>query len=173
MKTVNTLLIIAILFFTTVIGWTYFTVRGDGQDTQPQVGVGGGPEISQDTNFRVSFLKLLPEHANLAATHLTNLYDGKDISETTKLLETNSQKLSTLMGELGTSSDKETFLRMFRGHISEYENYTNAKKANNQNGMNTAKENLSMHAMEFGEITHKLMPSISEQRATELMSDRS
>ena len=37
--------------------------------------------------------------------------------------------------------------------------------------MNEAKENLHMHAMEFGDLVHKLMPTITQETATQIMSD--
>lgn len=175
MRTVNSLLIVAVLLFATVMIWTYAAVRGNDQTFQSGAGIGGGPgdlnSSNNQTNYRGQLITLLPEHGNVAIMHLTMLYDGKDTRETSKKLEDNGGKLADVIKTLGTTTDRELFLRTFRGHIKEYENYTKAKKANNQAAMNAAKEHLQMHAMEFGELTHKLMPSISEVKGTALMND--
>jgi hypothetical protein len=168
MRAVNSLLVVAILLFATVITWTYFSVRGDQTSSPPQAGIGGGPET---TNFNSQFRTLLPEHGNLAVLHLTNLYDGKDTANTSQSLEDNAQGLGDVIKQLGTAADREKFLRTFRGHIDEYEIYTTGRKENKPEAINIAKENLQMHAMDFGNLAHKLMPTISEQRGTELMNE--
>jgi hypothetical protein len=172
MKAINTLLVVAILLFATVMTWTYFAVHGSDSSSLPTAGIGGGPgENTADTAFRDQFLTLLPQHGNLAATHLINLYDGKDTSTTSRRLESNAYQLADVIKQLGTSADRAVFLQAFRGHIKEYENYTQALKNNNPVAMNTAKENLRMHAMEFGDLANKLMPTISKTRGTQLMTD--
>lgn len=171
MKAVNSLLIIAILLFATVITWTYFAVRGTEQSSLPQAGIGGGPEPPDENNFRVQFQTLILEHSNLAITHVTALYDSEDTSETARKLEANTQKLADVFKQLGTATDRELFLQAFRGHIRDYENYTKARKDNNQPAMNKAKEDLRMHAIAFGDLVNKLMPTISRESATQLMSD--
>ena len=168
MKAVNSLLVIAILLFGTVMTWTYFAVSGDQPTSLPQAGIGGGPET---TNFNSQFRILLPEHGNLAIQHLTDLYDGRDTPDTSRNLEDNALKLGDVIKQLGTAADREAFLRSFRGHIDEYEIYAKGRKENKPAAMNTAKENLQMHAMDFGNLANKLMPSISEQRGTELMNE--
>jgi hypothetical protein len=171
MKAVNSLLVIAILLFATVISWTYFAAKSTNNSPLPQAGIGGGPVDSTGSDIREQFQTLISEHGNLAVAHLSDLYDGKDTSDTAKKLDDNAIKLANLIKQFGTSTDRELFLQDFRGHIKDYENYTKARKANNQPAMNEAKENLRMHAMEFGDLVHKLMPTISKETATQLMSD--
>jgi hypothetical protein len=168
MKAINSLLVVSILLFATVMSWTYFAVRGDQASTLPQAGIGGGPESPPDT---AQLRTLFAEHGNLAVTHTTNLYDNKDISNTARQLENNTQALSEVVKELGTAADREAFLRTFRGHIDEYEIYTKGRKENQPAAVNIAKENLHMQAMDFGNLVHKIMPSISEQRGIELMNE--
>lgn len=168
MRVVNSLLVIAILLFATVMTWTYFSVRGDQPSSLPQAGIGGGPN---DTNYNAQFNALLVEHVNLTTIHLTNLYDGNETADTSRKLEDNAQKLADVMKQLGTPADRDAFLRTFRGHIDEYEIYTKGRKENQPLAMNTAKENLQMHAMDFGNLIHKLMPTISEERGTALMDE--
>ena len=124
MRTINSLLVIAILLFATVMTWTYFAVSGDQGTTNPQAGIGGGPNEQQSPNYQMEFRSLLTEHGNLAALHLSNVYDGQSTADSSRKLEENSEKLGNLIKGLGTSADRSTFLRAFRGHIQEYENYT-------------------------------------------------
>jgi hypothetical protein len=171
MKAINSLLIVAILLFGTVIGWTYFAVQSDQTASYPQAGIGGGPnDTVSSKNYDTEFRTLLTEHGNLASGHLMNLYDGRSTSESARALEENAELLGDVIKELGTAADREAFLRTFRGHIDEYEIYTKGLKENKPAAMNTAKENLQMHAMDFGNLVHKLMPTISEERGTELMN---
>lgn len=172
MRAVNSLLVIALLLFVTVMSWTYFSVRGNQTVSYPQVGIGGGPnDTISSVNYKEQFRTLLAEHGTLTTVHLTNVYDGNDTAATSGLLEDNAQKLGDIFKKLGTTADKEAFLKTFRGHIDEYEIYTKGRKENKLEAMSTAKENLQMHALDFGKLVHKLMPSISEQRGTQLMND--
>jgi hypothetical protein len=171
MKAINSILLVAVLLFATVITWTYFAVKANDNGVLPQVGVGGGPADTEGTDYRTQFQSLVSEHGNLAVAHLSNLYDGKDTMESAKKLDDNAKQLAALMRQFGTSADGYAFLHTFRGHIKDYENYTKARKANNQPAMNEAKEDLRMHAMQFGDQVHKLLPTISVETATQLMSD--
>lgn len=171
MRVVNSLLVIAILLFATVMTWTYFAVRGEQGTINPQAGIGGGPNDQQSSNYQIEFRTLLTEHGNLATLHLGKVYDGQSIADTSRKLEDNSNKLADLIKELGTAADRTAFLRAFRGHIQEYENYTVGVKEDDQQAKAAAKENLKMHAMDFGNLANKLMPTISEEKGTKLMND--
>jgi hypothetical protein len=168
MKTINSLLLVAILIITTVMTWTYFAVRSEDSSLFPQVGIGGGPE----TDSNASLTTLFTERTILTVTHVTNLYDGNDTTNTAHELEINTQNIGENIKKLGTAADKEMVVLIFENTLKEYEAYTKGLKGNNPELTNRAKENLQMQAMDFGNLIHKLLPTISEQKGTTLMDNQ-
>ncbi len=122
------------------------------------------------SSLRLNANVLTREHGVLASVHLQDLYDGKDISASSQLLEANGQQLADVMG-LADNQSREEFLRVWRSHIREYENYTRALREGNDGQRSQARQNLDSLSNEFGNLTNSLIPSISPGEAAGMMRE--
>jgi hypothetical protein len=164
----RTFIIVVIVILVGYVVWSVFNTSARTQNATTNV---TGTNVTADLQTRVNLHALLTEHGNVAASHLSDLYDGKDTKETGKKLEENTQKLADMIEELGTAEDREAFVTTFRGHIKEYENYTMGLKDQDETKMTAAKEMLMQHAADFAALTNKLIPAVTAQRAEELMNE--
>lgn len=123
--------------------------------------------LAQRTNMH----RILQEHAVTASLHLQALYDGQDTDETEKNLNENTIDFISLMQELSLNDSSEELETMWREHIRLYEQYTIGIRENNSQQAQQAQNNLEMHSREFGRIVNNLLPDVSEDRATQAMTE--
>jgi hypothetical protein len=143
-------------------------------DRQFIPGIGGGPGdlVSPEpsaTPIRQELQSLLTQHGALASTHLEDIFDNRDDSETLTNLNNNSSQIIDFMVKQGASQDE--FSRMWNGHITEYEKYTKALKNNDQAGMADAKHNLTAQAQHMGIMINNLLPKVPADQAQQLMQE--
>lgn len=154
-----------------------------------QTGVGGGPENNQMTQTnptpqpnttdnditlreRGNLHRLFQEHAVAASMHLQRIYDGEETTDTAQRLSRNGQQIVQTIAQVTNSPDASSqLLPMWQAHITEYEAYTMGLKENDTAAMQQAHDNLEMHAEEFGPLMNSLVPSLSANRATQLMNE--
>ena len=119
---------------------------------------------------RANLHKLFQEHAMKGASHLLNLYDEKDTSETSKAIEENTNDLVNFIAEL-SGKDPDPFHKVWERHLKDYENYTRAIKADDIQYADEARENLEEEAEELGRVVHFMIPDVSEQDVADAMQD--
>jgi hypothetical protein len=123
-------------------------------------GIGGGPgttnapannsgtnkiaaSTSKAADFRVTMNNLLHEHAVVSANLLQHIYDNKpDVDTLRAQADTNAQAIAQQIANVYGSDAQNQFLSMWRGHVSDYVDYTNALKSGDQNAVNQAKQKL-------------------------------
>lgn len=107
---------------------------------------------SKSDQLRLKLNILLREHAILGSTALIGIYKGESVSRLKELLSTNSNRLGTVIGTYYGTQTQDQFLKLWEDHMNEYENYTLAKKNNNTQNMEKAKDNLNTIAEELGKL---------------------
>lgn len=113
--------------------------------------------------------ELLTQHTSLLSTHLDSLYDDKDIEITRDQLAYNTEKIGTVVGNIGTQKDHDELIKIFNSQTKSYEDYTLGAKEKNEDKMNEGKQTLEKDASSFGKLINKLSPSIQDKRGEELM----
>lgn len=107
---------------------------------------------SKPATLRLTLNKLLHEHTVLAATMLQALYNGEDTSELEQLMSDNQDQLATQIQNVYGKSAADKFNQLWSDHMDEYKNYTQAKKDNDTDAMNTARTNLQNIATNMGNL---------------------
>lgn len=114
-----------------------------------------GAKTNQDMtnlNATMELNNLLREHAVLGGTTLINFYDGKDTAQLETLMDENGNKVADFIINVYGTEVGNNFSRLWMNHMQEYKNYTNAKKNNDDSGMDSAKQNLNKIAQDFGTL---------------------
>ncbi len=141
-------------------------------------GVGGGPgnlaspysAVSPSARpSRLDLQLLLTQHGTLAANYLMILYDGKDATQAAADLNSNSQKISDMLADLG--ANRSDFLNMWQGHISSYTEYTNAEKSHDEAKMNNVKADLANQSQQMGITLNQIIPNLPPQQAASLVQE--
>lgn len=115
---------------------------------------------------------LFVERATLLNTHLTNLYDGRDIADTTQELSTNSQKLADIVEVLSNETEKDKFVTASQEQIKAYELYATGLRERDNNKLELAQQILDANTTDFGKVIHTVFPSISLNRAATLLEEQ-
>lgn len=126
---------------------------------------------SQVATFRVEFNTLLHEHTVMAGEMVTALYEEKDTSRLTKLMEENQNALAEKVENVYDAETRDRFSDLWTQHIEEYERYTTAKKENDTQAMNEAKENLEKISNDFGELFENAGENLSASTVSSLMRE--
>jgi len=99
---------------------------------------------SSAASLRVGLNNALQEHVNLAGVTLRNVYlEAPDTDAAVAALDVNSVEVSALVGSVYGEEAEESFLDLWRQHITFFANYTVAARDNDQAGMDQAKEDLA------------------------------
>jgi hypothetical protein len=168
-KGVLAIVLILVGFF----GFAALTRETNAPNGQFIPGIGGGPGdvivSPEPSETRIRLESLLTQHGTLGSTHLENVFDGKGDSNIVAQLESNTQQIVSQMVEYGAPRDE--FNMMWRGHMSEYENYTEALKNNDRVGTDLARRNLGDHSVHMGAMINQLFPSLPVDQVKDLMNE--
>ena len=178
----NRLLLIGLIIATVIIGIILLndTRNQTTQEAQQLGNDSAQPETQSNTDVnlqqRANLHKILQEHAITASMHLQNLYDEKDTTETENMLGQNTKQFIELMTNISNNSNQSTqtttqLETIWRGHIQEYEAYTQALMQNNTEQKEEARNNLQMHAEDFGNAVNALIPNVPAENATGAMNE--
>lgn len=157
-----------------VVGWG---LRGtvSSSSVLPTVGIGGGPGVSTSPTTtsidQIALTNLLIQHGVMTTLHLQEIYDGKDTTTSSQLLQDNGQQIANFIGSKYGNQAQSNFLSMWQKHISDYEAYTKALKNNDANAMITAKSDLASLSSDMGKSFHQLDSRISASQVTSMMND--
>lgn len=170
----RSLIALALVLLVGIVGWgIYNSTNQTSKMNEFTPGIGGGPGNLTDpqatTPSRTQLQTLLNQHGILASNHLQTLYDGNNTSETSANLDRNSQDIANFMSQLG--ANREEFLKMWRQHITEYENYTNALRNNDTAGADQARDRLETASSNMGQMFNQIIPDVSADRATQLTQE--
>ncbi|HVZ66734.1 MAG TPA: hypothetical protein VG917_00560 [Patescibacteria group bacterium] len=124
---------------------------------------------SKATNLRVNLNALLHEHTVLGGVTLTALYEGNDTTRLEQLMDANEMKIAALVQSVYGSDKKNKFVKLWTQHMTEYKNYTLAKKDNDTTKMNSAKTNLQKISKDLG--TTLASKNLKASTITSLMND--
>lgn len=130
--------------------------------------VQGTSMITNEKNAR-ELHELLTEHTALLSVHLEYVYDEKDSQTTKDQLSYNTQKIATMIEDIGSKEDRGKFISLFERQINEYEAYTHGLKEKDQGTMDSAKIALTKISVDFGKLMNKMSPSIQDKRGEELL----
>jgi hypothetical protein len=168
-KGVMAIVVILVAFF----GFAALTRETNDPKGQFIPGIGGGPgEVivsPEPSETRIRLEALLTQHGTLGAEHLENVFEARGDSNIVAQLESNTQQIISQMVEYG--APREEFTRMWRGHMSEYENYTRALKNNDLDGVDQARGNLTNHAADMGVMINRLFPSLKADQIKNIMNE--
>ena len=90
-------------------------------------------------DLRVALNNALREHVNLSGVALRNVFtDSPDAGSAVAALDNNSIEVASLVGVAYGDEAEESFLDLWRQHITFFANYTTAAKAGDQEGMDEA-----------------------------------
>ena len=126
---------------------------------------------SKSTNLRLQLNVLLKEHTVLGAIMLTSLYKGEDTTRLQQLMDTNTDQLAEIIGNVYGPTMKSQFITLWQQHMQEYNNYTIAKKNNNTAQMNTAKTDLQTIENNLGNSFSNVSKHLSAATVTSLMKE--
>jgi hypothetical protein len=118
-----------------------------------------GPSDTDAAKLRADLAALLEEHTYLAGITVTRLVaegsTGPGAATAARALDANSAALGDVVGSGFDPNVAEDFLRLWRGHITDYVNYTNAKVANDAAAMTTATSALDTFRKDTGDLFEK------------------
>jgi len=96
------------------------------------------------SDLRVGLNNALREHVNLAGLALRNVFtESADVDATVAALDDNSVEVSALVGAAYGDDAEESFLELWRQHITFFANYTAAARDGDTAAMDQAKEDLA------------------------------
>ena len=111
------------------------------------------PQVSSSASaLTLNMNTLFREHAVLGALTLTSMYDGKDTSELENLLNINGSQITSQVKSIYGGDVSGKFSTLWKNHMEEYMNYSNAKKNGDEAGMQSAKNNLSQISDDLGKL---------------------
>ena len=115
-----------------------------------------GPSDTEAAEIRADLAALLDEHTYLAGTTVTCVVgEGASSPAATAsaaALDANSVALSEVVSSGYDPEVGEDFLRIWRGHVAAYVDYTNARLAGNAGGVTAATEVLDSFRSETGDL---------------------
>lgn len=123
------------------------------------------------STLRATINSLLKEHTVLAGLTLTNMYDGKDITRLSQLMEANANEIGTLVQNLYGQNARDQFMSLWMQHMAEYRNYTIARKSNNTQQMTQARDNLTTIATNMGNLLGRTSKNMPANTVTALMAE--
>lgn len=144
--------------------------------TSDDRGVTSTSSISSTNDERLKLNVLLREHATLGALTLAALYKSMDTTRLMQLMNDNQNQLADEIQRIyGNNTDgsnvRDTFVTLWSQHMMEYQNYTLARRNNDTNAMNTARQNLQTISEDFGNLLGRTGRSISASTISGLMKD--
>lgn len=144
--------------------------------TQPPSGNTNSPGINEAFNSKASNLRLqlnilLHEHTALGALTLTALYEGSDTTQLMQLMKGNQDQLASIVQNVYGKQTHDIFVQLWAQHMTEYENYTLAKKNGDTAKMTTAKQNLQIISNKLGVLFAGSGQQISSSVVTSAMMD--
>lgn len=152
-----------------LVGWG---IKGNPPTNNlPQVGVGGGPGANLPTSDQIILNNLLMQHATLTTLYLEEIYDKKDTTVSSEQLQNNTRQIVTFFTNRYGASTKDQLTSMWRNHITEYANYTNALKKNDTASMNVFRKSLSDISQAMGTFFSKYNANFSSAQVATLMQD--
>lgn len=107
---------------------------------------------SDATTLRLSLNTLLKEHAILGGLMLKALYREEDTTRLMELMNDNQAQLEQIVEDAYGEDTRDRFADLWTQHIEEYESYTIAKRDNDEERMNQARENLQAISDEIGAL---------------------
>jgi hypothetical protein len=116
----------------------------------------GGPSDTPEAEARAELAALLDEHVYLAGITVTRLVAeggaSPNATAAAATLDRNSVALSEAVSSGYDPEVGEDFLRIWRGHVTAYVEYTNASVANDTGTADTARETLDTFTTETGDL---------------------
>jgi len=107
---------------------------------------------SKPTTFRLRLRNLLEQHTVLTVTALKQMYKGEDTSRLEQMMNVNQTQIASLVENAYGKDSATTFNQLWKVHMQEYMNYTNAKKNNDATKMSYARKNLQITADRLGNL---------------------
>jgi hypothetical protein len=126
---------------------------------------------SKSTDLRLQLNSLLREHTALAAVTLTALYQGADTTHFMQLMNTNQEQLTAVVSKVYGQKTANEFSKLWAQHMTEYQNYTLAKKNHDTAKMNQAKKNLQTISDKLGKLFDNGSTHLSTSTVSGLMQD--
>ncbi len=140
----NTMMILAIIALI-VGGIIGYALKGNKGETNDKTAV----ITSSAANLRTKLSGVLREHAALTVPALeAQAMAEPDVNEASAAVDMNSELIADAVEELYNGKRAE-FLDMWRQHITYYKDYMTAAQTNNEEGKQTAKDNLTDFAEEL------------------------
>jgi hypothetical protein len=134
---------------TTSVGETTTTAAEEEEGT-------GGPSDTPEAEARAELAALLDEHVYLAGITVSRLVAeggaSPNATAAAATLDRNSVALSEAVSSGYDPEVGEDFLRIWRGHVTAYVEYTNAGVANDTGAANAATEVLDTFTTETGDL---------------------
>jgi hypothetical protein len=116
----------------------------------------GGPSDTPEAEARAELAALLDEHVYLAGITVQRLVaeggSAPNATAAAATLDRNSVALSEAVSSGYDPEVGEDFLRIWRGHVTAYVEYTNARVANDTGTADTARETLDAFTTETGDL---------------------
>ncbi len=148
------------------------------EQNQFKAGVGGGPEAVTESvttiQQRKQIHEILQEHISLGSVHLQNLYDGKDTTDSTILMDRNTNDLIDLVANISGNRNlivHENFKKSWIMHMDLYEDYALALKDQDQARADQARQSLDDLATGFGAAAAAALPNVSANEAEVAMRE--
>lgn len=160
-----------------LIGWGIYSYNNTQKTNHGlEIGVGGGPNTtsmgaSPSSRLRETLQTLLQQHGTLASSHLQNIYDGNDLSNSSLELDENSIKIADTIALIGGVEARNDFLPLWRAHIKSYEEYTKALKNNDRNSTAQIRGELNAEAVAMGALVNQLIPTLTTENVAAMMNE--
>ena len=118
--------------------------------------------VQSESDLRVALNTLLMEHTFLAGMTADALVGGRQSAAQAAAtgLDSNSQELAQLVGSFYGSDSQQQFLTLWRRHISDYAQYSQATVANDQSGKDAARQDLNGFVQDFDSFFSSANPNI-------------
>lgn len=144
--------------------------RGQPQNTNSTNNTGNAFN-SKPANLRLTVNSLMKEHTVMAAAYLTGLYMDMENERLLELMDANRDQLGTLVENTYDTQTRDAFGQLWSRHMLEYRNYTLARKEDDEQGMDEARQNLSAIANELGDLLDSKGNSLKAPTVTSLMNE--
>lgn len=131
-----------------------------------------GTTTSPAADLRVSLNNALREHVNLAGVALRNVYtEAPDTEAAVAALDNNSIEVASLVGSVYGDEAEESFLKLWRQHITFFANYTVAAREGNESDMDQALQDLAGYGQAASNFFESANPNLPKTAVMPLLEE--
>lgn len=164
----TTRLFFIFLIFFLLIGWGMWTISAAEQENTKTLAI----ETLSSPEYNLVLHDLFYERATLINSHLANIYEGRDISETSLELSTNTQKLGDIVEVLSNEEDKNKFVTTLQEQLKAHELYALGLQERDNSKLELSQQMLNANSTDFGDVLHTVFPTIPDDRGASLIEEQ-